>query len=313
MEYKDYYNLLGVDKKATRRDIKKAYRKLARECHPDVNPGDKSAEARFKEINEAYEVLGDSEKRQKYDALGTSWQQWQHTGRDPRGFDWGQWSAGGQRGGRRVHVEYEDLGDLFGGSGAFSDFFRTIFGGKAGPSGYTQRPRSRRGQDLEQPIEITLEEAYNSTKRLLQMDGRRLEVKIPAGVVTGSRVRISGKGAPGLDGGPAGDLYLRIAVLPHGTFERKGDDLYCKVPVDLYTAVLGGEVAVPTLKGQVMLKIPPETPEGKSFRLKGLGMSNLKNPKVKGDLYAGVTITLPRHLSKQEKELFAQLAVLRSQ
>ena len=313
MEYKDYYNLLGVGKKATQRDIKKAYRKLARECHPDVNPGDKSAEARFKEINEAYEVLGDSDKRQKYDALGTSWQQWQRTGRDPRGFDWGEWSAGGQRGGRRVHVEYGDLGDLFGGSGAFSDFFRTIFGGTGGPGGYTQRPRSRRGQDLEQPIEITLEEAYNSTKRLLQMDGRRLEVKIPAGVDTGSRVRISGKGAPGLDGGPAGDLYLRISVLPHGTFERNGDDLHCKVPVDLYTAVLGGEVAVPTVKGGVMLKIPPETLEGKSFRLTGLGMSNLKNPKAKGDLYAEVTISLPRDLSKQEKELFTQLAVLRSE
>jgi len=165
---------------------------------------------------------------------------------------------------------------------------------------------------LAQPIEITLEEAYSSTKRLLQMDGRRLEVKIPPGVDTGSRVRISGKGAPGLNGGPAGDLYLRISVLPHATFERKGDDLYCKVPVDLYAAILGGEVAVPTLKSRVMLKIPPETPEGKSFRLKGLGMSNLKNPKSKGDLYAEVTIDLPRHLSEQEKELFAQLAVLRS-
>jgi len=312
MEYKDYYKTLGVDKKATQKDIRKAYRRLAREYHPDVNPGDKSSEARFKEINEAHEVLGDPEKRQKYDALGASWQQWQRTGRDPRGFDWSQWSAGGQPGGRRVHVEYGDLGDLFGGSGGFSDFFRGIFGGMGGPGSYAQRPRSRRGRDFEQPIEITLEEAHNGTKRLLQMDGGRLEVKIPAGVDTGSRVRISGKGAPGLGGGRGGDLYLRISVLPHKTFERKADDLYCEVPVDLYTAVLGGEVTVPTLKGQALLKIPPETPSGKRFRLKGLGMPSLKNRKVKGDLYAEVRIVLPRELDKEEKELFTRLASLRS-
>ena len=311
MEYKDYYKILGVEKAASQKQIKKAYRRLARKYHPDVNPGDKTAEARFKDINEAHEVLSDPEKRQKYDQLGANWQQWQRMGGDPRGFDWSQWSAGRQPGGGRVHVEYADLGDLFGGSGGFSEFFRNIFGGMGG-SQYSQRPRSRRGQDLEHTVEVTLEEAYRGTKRTFQMDSQRIEVKIPPGVDTGSRVRIAGKGGPGVGGGPIGDLYLHISVLPHKAFERSGDDLYREVPVNLYTAILGGEVAVPTLKGRVVLKIPPETQSGKRFRLKGVGMPNLKDPKVTGDLYAEVKIVLPEKLSKQEKELFAQLASMRS-
>lgn len=306
MEYKDYYKVLGVDKKASEQEIKKTYRRLARQYHPDVNPGDKSAEARFKEINEAYEVLSDPEKRKKYDELGSSWRQWQRQGGDSRGFDWSQWYAGGQPAGGSTRVEYGNLEDLLG-----SDFFRAIFGGMGG-AGYGRQPRGRRGQDYEHPVEITLEEAYSGTKRRLQMDDRRIEVTIPPGVDTGSRVRISGKGGTGRGGAPTGDLYLRISVLPHRTFERRGSDLYCQVPIDLYTAVLGGEVMVPTLKGRVALKIPPETQGGKRFRLKGLGMPNLRNPKAKGDLYAEVGIVLPRDLSKQEKELFAQLAALRS-
>jgi len=305
MEYKDYYNILGVDKKASQQEIKKVYRKLARQYHPDVNPGVKSAEARFKEINEAYEVLSDPEKRQKYDELGSSWQQWQRQGGDPRGFDWSQWYTGGQPGGGSTRAEYGDLEDLLG-----SDFFQAIFGGMGGAA-YGRQPRTQRGQDFESPLEITLEEAYSGTRRLLQMDGRKIEVTIPPGVDSGSRVRISGKGGAGR-GGSRGDLYLRITVLPNGALERKGDDLYCQVPIDLYTAVLGGEVAVPTLKGQVMLKIPPETQGGKRIRLRELGMPNIRNPKAKGDLYAEVAIVLPRSLSKQEKDLFAQLAALRS-
>ncbi len=310
MEYKDYYKILGVDKKAGQKEIKKAYRRLAREHHPDVNPGDKAAEERFKEINEAYEVLGDSTKRQKYDELGASWQQWQRTGRDPRGFDWSQWFSGGQPSGGRVHVEYRDLGDLFGEGGGFSDFFRSIFGGTGG-SAYSQRPRSRRGQSLEYPVEVTLEEAFHGTKRVLQMDSRRIEVVIPPGVDSGSRVRMAGQGEPGLGGGQAGDLYLRISVLPHRTLRREGDDLSCEIPVSLYTAILGGEVAVPTLKGEVMLKIPPETQSGRRFRLKGLGMPRLKNPKAIGDLYAEVKVVLPQKLNSKEKELFAELASMR--
>jgi curved DNA-binding protein len=313
MEYKDYYKILGVDRNASEKEIKKAYRKLARKHHPDVNPGDDGAEERFKEINEAHEVLSDPEKRKKYDQLGTSWRQWQRAGGEPGGFDWAQWYA--QPGGARVHVEYADLGDLFGGAGGFSDFFSAIFGGLGGRGGTTWgargQPRAAHGQDYEQEVEVTLAEAFSGTTRILQKDGRRLEVKIPAGVESGSRVRMRGEGGEGLGGGAKGDLYLRVRVLPHRTFERKGDDLHCEVPVDLYTAVLGGEVRVPTLKGGAMLKIPPETQGGKTFRLKGQGMPRMKDSGTKGDLYAKVRVRVPEHLSDSEKELFKQLATMR--
>ena len=306
MEYKDYYKTLGVDRNAEGKEIKKAYRKLARQYHPDVNPGDKAAEEHFKDINEAYEVLSDAEKRQKYDQLGSSWQQWQRTGRDPSGFDWSQWSSGAQPGG--VRVEYRDLGDLEDllGRGGFSDFFQAIFGGMGAP-----QARPRRGQDYTQPVEITLEEAFQGTARMIQKDGRRLEVKIPPGVKTGSKVRVAGEGSPGMAGGTSGDLYLEVTVLPHSTFEREVDDLRCELPVSLYTAVLGGEVKVPTLSGDVMLNIPPESQGGRTFRLRGKGMPNLHNPQKHGDLYARLRIEIPQKLSQREKELFRELASLR--
>jgi len=317
MEYKDYYKILGVDRNASEKEIKKAYRRLARKYHPDVNPGDKEAEERFKEINEAQEVLTDPEKRRKYDQLGASWQQWQHMGRDPGGFDWSQWAARAPGGGR-VHVEYGDLGDLFGGAfgGGVSDFFEAIFGGmgRQGPQAWTdtRQARPRRGQDYEQPVEITLEEAFNGTRRVLDKDGHRIEVKIPPGVKTGSKVRIAGEGAPGIGGGATGDLYLKVTVLPHKVFERKGDDLYCEVPVDLYTAILGGETNVPTLKGTVSLKIPSETQGGRTFRLKGQGMPQLRDSNKRGDLYAKVKVVLPKDLSAKEKEFFRELAQMRN-
>ena len=307
MEYKDYYKILGVDRNAEEKEIKKAYRKLARQHHPDVNPGDKVAEERFKGINEAYEVLSDPEKRQKYDQLGSSWQQWQRTGRDPGGFDWSQWSSGAQPGGG-VRVEYRDLGDLgdiFGGRD-FSDFFQSVFGGMGAP-----QARPRRGQDYTQPVEITLEEAFQGTTRMIQKDGRRLEVKIPPGVKTGSKVRVAGEGSPGMAGGTSGDLYLEVVVLPHSTLEREGDDLRCELPVDLYTVVLGGEVEVPTLGGGVMLKIPPGTQGGRTFRLRGKGLPNLRNPKKRGDLYARLRVQVPKKLNPREEELFHELASLR--
>jgi len=317
MEYKDYYKILEVDRNASEKEIKKAYRRLARKYHPDVNPGDKEAEERFKEINEAHEVLTDPEKRRKYDQLGASWQQWQRTGRDPGGFDWSQWAAGAPGGGR-VHVEYGDVGDLFSGmfgGGSFSDFFEAIFGGvgRQGPQTWTgtRQAQPRRGQDYEQSVEITLEEAFSGTRRVLEKDGRRLEVKIPTGVKTGSKVRIAGEGAPGFGEGAAGDLYLKVTVQPHKVFERKGDDLYCEVPVDLYTAILGGETSVPTLAGDVSLKIPPETQGGRTFRLKGQGMPLLRDSNKRGDLYAKVQVVLPKGLSAKEKELFRELAQMR--
>ena len=302
MEYKDYYKILGVDRNASEKEIKRAYRQLARKFHPDVNPGDRRAEERFKEINEAYEVLSDPEKRRKYDELGAYYQQWQRQGGRPGDFDWSQWYSA--PGGTRVHIEYGDLSDLFG--GGFSDFFQSIFGGM-GP-----RTATARGQDLEQPIDVTLEEAFAGTTRLLRTgDGRTLEVKIPAGVRTGSRVRIAGEGGPGRGGAGRGDLYLVINVLPHPRFKLEGDDLRVEVPVDVYTAVLGGEVPVPTLKGQVMLKIPPETQGGQVFRLRGQGMPKLGNPQARGDLFAEIRIQVPQRLSEKEKDLFRQLAQLR--
>jgi curved DNA-binding protein len=312
MDYKDYYDILGVPRHASEQEIRRAYRLLARKHHPDRNPGDKKSEERFKEINEAHAVLTDSSKRQKYDRLGAGWQQWQKMGRNPGDFDFGQWSAGGGPG--RTRVEYGDLSDLFGEAGGFSDFFQSIFGMAGGPSGNRKqqtRPRSLRGQDYEQPVRITLEEAYHGTSRLLEMDERRLEVTIPPGVKTGSKVRLAGKGFPSAGGGPPGDIFLVIEVLPHRAFERKGDDLHAEVPVELYTALLGGEVRVRTMEGPVQLKIPPETQSGRSFRLRGQGMPTLRAPDRHGDLYARVRVLLPQELSEREKELFQELAGLR--
>ena len=308
MEYKDYYKILGVGRNATEKEIKQAYRRLARQYHPDVNksPG---AEERFKEINEAHQVLSDAEKRRKYDQLGDSWYRWQQQG-VPGGFDWSQWTTGFP-GGRRVRVEYGDLSDLFGqgGLGGFSDFFESIFRGMGGPR--TRQRMRTRGQDYEQSVEITLEEALRGTTRVLQRDGQRLEVKIPSGVKTGSRVRMAGQGGPGIGGGPRGDLYLKVKVLPHPDFERKEDDLYRDVDVDLYTAALGGEVRVPTLDGGVMLKIPSETSGGRVFRLRGKGMPKLRSPQQRGDLYVTVRIQIPRNLTAHEKDLFSELVRLR--
>jgi DnaJ-class molecular chaperone len=327
VEYRDYYRVLGVDRKATQADIKKAFRKLARQCHPDVCPGDKSAEERFKEINEAYEVLSDPEKRKKYDELGSRWkdfEQWQRAGGQSGAWPFGWSPAGGragQPGAQYRTVTAEDLEGMFGGESPFSDFFSFFFGGGAPTATRTRRGTSRQvaraGQNVEQPVQITLEEAYLGTKRLLEFQEeagshRRLEVKIPAGMDNGSRVRLPGKGGRGLGGGPAGHLYLVIQVAPHPLFERKGDDLYAQVPVDLYTAVLGGEADVPTLKGtRLKLKIPPETQNGRRFTLRGQGMPRLKSPGEHGDLFVTVNVHLPTALSEEEHELFQRLAGLR--
>lgn len=312
MEYKDYYQILGVGKNATEKEIKSAYRKLARQYHPDVNPDDPGAEARFKEINEAHEVLSDPEKRAKYDQLGTEWQRWQRAGGQPGDFDWSRWTA--TPNGERVYVRYGapgdlgDLGDLFGGGSPFSDFFTSIFGGLgvetapgSGFEGFGYQGGPRRGQDLVQEVEISLSEAFHGATRLLAKDGRRLEVKIPAGAKTGTRVRMRGEGAAG------GDLYLKVKVAPDPRFERKGDDLHLTVPVDLYTAVLGGEVPVNTLSGQVRLKIPAGSQNGQVFRLRGKGMPKLRQPGEHGDLYARLEVRLPTRLTAKQRELFEEL------
>ena len=312
MEYKDYYNTLGVSKTATEGEIKTAFRKFARRYHPDVNK-DPQAEEKFKEVNEAYQVLSDPEKRKKYDQFGSEWQRYQSSGGQPGGFDWGRWQQapqGGQRGYRTV--SQEEFNDMFGDLGGFSDFFNTLFGQggfSAGPtSSRSSRSASRaaqRAQPMEHEVEITLEEAYSGTSRMLQFEGgRKIEARIPPGVHTGSKVRLSGQAG-------GADLFLKIKVLPHDTFTRKGDDLFTTVPVDLYTAILGGEVNVETLGKPVRLTIPEGTDSGKTLRLKGLGMPDLKNPSKHGDLYARIEVHLPEHLTPIEKEKFREIRNMR--
>jgi curved DNA-binding protein len=305
MEYKDYYKILGVEKKATESDIRGAYRKLVMKHHPDRNPGNKSAEATLKEINEAYEVLSDPQKKARYDQLGDSYSRWQQTGGAPGGFNWEDWFTQTPGSGRAARVDVEDM---FGGMGGFSDFFSAIFGGMGGMSGTAQRQPQRRQRQTaayQQPVQITLQEAYHGTTRILQMDGRRLEGKIPPGAQTGTKIRLAGV-INGTDG-QKGDLYLLIEVMPDGRFERKGDDLYTDVSVDLYTAVLGGQVKVATMTGEVVLTIPAGTQPGQKIRLSGRGMPHLRKPDVRGDLYTNIKIQIPKNLSAKQQELFEKL------
>jgi curved DNA-binding protein len=311
MQYRDYYQTLGVNKTANQEEIKKAYRKLAREYHPDVNPDDPNAEEKFKDINEAYQVLSDEEKRQKYDRFGSQWKQYQQGGGRAEDFDWSQWAAQGQRPGTQYRtVTQEEFEQMFGGGlGGFSDFFETLFGGMGSQrsSRRTARgqtaPEMRRGQDIQHPVTISLEEAFHGTTRLLTYeDGRRIEASIPPGVKTGSKVRLSGQG-----GGGMGDLYLTITVQPHQNFEREGDDLRVNQSVDFFTALLGGEVNVSTIDKTVKLTIPPETDSAKTFRLKGLGMPKLSNPKKRGDLYVRIQVQVPKNLTAEQKKKFREL------
>lgn len=305
---RDYYSVLGVPRNATDKDIKSAYRKLARKYHPDLNPGDKTAEARFKELQAAYDVLSDPEKRKKYDQWGPNWEQLERVQAGFGGAPFGQQGPG------ESHFDFGSATD-------FSEILESLFGagrtGFGGPRGSTRtRTRVRRGEDVEHPVTVSLEEAYFGTTRILEIPSlnggpaRRIEVKIPAGVRTGSRIRLANEGGSGFGGGPAGDLYLNITVTPHGTFERKDDDLHSEVALPLTTAVLGGEVQVPTIKGRVALRIPPETQNGQTFRLAGQGMPRT-NGSGFGDLYARMKIVLPTRLSPREKALFEELRKIR--
>jgi len=323
VEFKDYYATLGVAKTATEKEIKQAYRRLARKYHPDVNPGDQKAESRFKAINEAYEVLGDPDKRRKYDELGANWRQYeqaQQQGR-PGPFTDGAWTVnvGGGEGGFRTMSE-EEMRRLFGDQNPFSDFFQTFFGGAApeppGRSGRQGRSaRSRRGRDVEQDLELSLEEAFHGATRrfAVKQEGhtRSVDVRIPPGVNDGSRVRVSGEGEHGAGGAAAGDLYLRVHLLPHSRFERRGRDLYVHVQVPVTTAALGGEAEVPSIDGKhLRLKVPPSTQNGQVLRLKGHGMPAVGRQEDRGDLYATVDVRLPRSLTPEQARLYEALKQL---
>ena len=329
MDFKDYYSTLGVAKTASQKEIKQAYRKLARKHHPDVNPGDKAAETRFKELNEAYEVLGDADKRKKYDELGANWRQYEQAGAGAGGFDpsrGGSWNVnyggGGPQGGGFRTMTEDEMREMFGDANPFSDFFQTFFGGSAGagePRGRARTARgaraARAGRDIEQELELGLEDLYKGAMRRfsIQHDGepRTVDVRIPAGVGDGSRVRVAGEGEPGSGGAPPGDLYLRIRQAPHPQFERKGRDLYTRVPIPLTTAVLGGEAEVKTLGGKPLrLKIPPTTQHAQVFRLKGHGMPAPGKPNEHGDLYATADVQLPKEVTPEQRKHFEELQKL---
>lgn len=309
MEYKDYYKTLGVGKNAKKDEIKKAYRKLAMKYHPDHNPGDNAAEEKFKEINEAYQALSDDEQRARYDQLGSSYTQWQQSG--ARGnFNWEDWFAQ-TPGSQQVRVDLDDLGDILG--GGFSDFFTMIFGDDATARAQRQRGRTRKvrrtsrpQRGLEHTVKISFFEAYEGTKRTVQVDGRRLQVKIPPGARTGTKVRMKDAGPPNMMG-QRSDLYLKIEVTPNERFERKGNNIYTSSKVNLYIAVLGGEVEVNTPDGKVLLTIPAGTQPGQTFRLAGRGMPKLRKPKEYGDLYVHIKVQIPRRLTSKQQELFKQL------
>jgi curved DNA-binding protein len=295
MEYKDYYRILGVDRKASEDEIRKAYRKLAKQHHPDYNPNNKQAEERFKEINEAYEVLSDAKKRSHYDQLGSDYSQWQRRG-GPGNFNWDQY--GGFPGGARVNMD--DLNEMFGGGGgAFSDFFQTIFG-----MGGRQSARSQ-PQGYQQELDITLDEAYKGTTRLVEGSGKQKRVRIPAGVRTGSKVRVAGAGPNGLD------LYLIVQVADDSRFERRGNDLHTAAAIDVFTAILGGEADVETFDGRIKLNIPAGTQPEQVFRLAGRGMPHVRDQKDKGDLFVKIKVQIPKYLSSKQRELLEEVSKIK--
>jgi DnaJ-class molecular chaperone len=322
MEFKDYYATLGLTKSASEADIKRAYRKLARQFHPDLNPGDKKAEARFKEINEANEVLGDPDKRKKYDELGANWRDYERAAEaGGAGFGGGpRWSGGTGAGGYRTMTP-EEVEAAFGGQDPFSDFFHTFFSGGGGfesGGGRSRAPRSQRGQDYEQAVDLTLDEAFTGTTRRIMSsrDGgeRTFEVRIPAGVKDGAKIRAAGEGGQGARGGKAGDLFLVLRLLPHPRFERKGQDLHQRVDVPVTTAVLGGEVSVPTLGGSpVRLKVPPMTAQGRTFRLRGHGMPTVGKADERGDMYVVTQVQIPTVLSEEARAHYEALRDLETQ
>lgn len=315
MDYKDYYKVLGVEKTATQDEIKKAYRKLAVKYHPDKNAGNKQAEEKFKEINEANEVLGDAAKRKKYDELGENWKYYQQSGGQAQDFDWSRYQNQGG-GGQRYYTNQDFGGFDFGsGGGGFSDFFETMFGGggfsQSGGARRGRRSSAMRGEDMRASLSITLEEAYNGVEKLFTIDGQSIKLKIKPGVPDGHLLKLTGKGYAGTGGGAHGDLLLSIVVEKDSRYERKGADLYTELPVDIITAELGGKAEVKTFKGTIKVNIAKETDNGKSLRLPGMGMPVYGKENTFGDLYVKVSLQVLKNLSEKETKLFKELAALR--
>jgi curved DNA-binding protein len=307
MNYKDYYKILGVGKTATQDEIKKAYRKLANKYHPDKTKGDKAAEEKFKDINEANGILSDPAKRKKYDEFGADWKHYEQAGAQPGGFDWSKYT--GNRGSQQHTMSQEEFSAMFGDEGA-GNIFETLFGQQSGTrSG--RRSRASKGEDYEAETTLSLEEAYHGSTRLLKINDQTIKISMKPGITDGQVLRVEGKGGRGSNGGPNGDLYITIRIAPHSEFQRRGNDLYCDRPVDLYTALLGGKARIQSIKNTVNVDIPKETPNGKVLRLLGLGMPVYGTKSEFGNLYVTVVIQLPDHLSDQEIELFTKLSLLR--
>lgn len=333
MNYKDYYKILGVKKGASKDEIKKAYRSLARKYHPDVNQGNETSAKKFKEISEAYEVLGNEENRKLYDQLGANWKHYKQRGGQQGGrsgdFNWQQW-AQSQGSNQRQNTYSRVENDFFSG-GDFSDFFEQFFGGGFS-RGFTKQRRSRPGadfreaayesgadtvtrdgKDINAELDISLEEAYKGTEKSIRVNRNQMKIKIPAGIRDGRRLKLKGRGKPGYGGGKAGDLFIKINIKPHKVFTRDEDDLYTTVDVGLYQMLLGGVVKVPTMSGSVKIKIPPESQPGKVMRLAGHGMPVFQSDDKKGNLYVTLQVRLPEKLSGKEKKMVKELAELRGE
>lgn len=319
MQFKDYYKILGVDKNASDKEIKKAYRKLANKYHPDKNQGDKVAEEKFKEVNEAYQVLSDPEKRKKYDTLGSNWEAYEQGG-----FDFSKYAGQSGPGGSRTFYFEGDPSQFFGrGDSGFSDFFEMFFGAGRGQTedifsrfqGQTggRRTRPVRGRDIEAEMNITLLEAYQGSKRTFELNGQKLRMEIKPGAYDGQKLRIKGKGTPGANGGPNGDLYIILRVVPDPRFKRDGDNLIYNAKIDLYTAVLGGTIEVPTMTGTARVKVPKGTSPGKVLRLKGKGMPIYGKPGMYGDMLVKLDVSIPTDLSDEQVKLFEKLRDLENE
>lgn len=329
MEFKDYYKTLGVDKKATADEIKKAYKKLAVKYHPDKNKDNPEAEKKFKEISEAYQVLSDPDKRSKYDNLGSSYSRFRQGGGSSDQFNWSDWFAQQQQQQQQQQRgAYTGRGrtfsDFFQGGGGLSDFFERIFGGGGygGAQGFGQRTAENpfaqatppaKGKDIEAEVTLTLKEAYSGTKRRLNIDGNSLDINLKPGIKDGQTLKITGKGQPGQFEGAAGDLFIKVRVMDNGTIKRKGDDLEVEITIDMFSALLGGEIKIKTFSGTLKLNVKPETQNGKTVKLKGQGMPVYENPDKKGDLYIKYTVNLPQNLSDKEKELLEEMRKIRAQ